>query len=161
MKLPELLAPVGSGEHLKLAILSGANSVYLSGENFGARKYAENFTVAEIREAVKYAHLHNVKVYVTVNTLIKEGELEKVSNYLLQLYEMGVDAVLIQDIGIIKIINENIPKLRIHASTQMNLHNIEGIRWASEHGIKRVLPCKAEEAETEEPALSHAGKDMN
>ena len=151
MKLPELLAPVGSGEHLKLAILSGANSVYLSGENFGARKYAENFTVAEIREAVKYAHLHNVKVYVTVNTLIKEGELEKVSNYLLQLYEMGVDAVLIQDIGIIKIINENIPKLRIHASTQMNLHNIEGIRWASEHGIKRVvLPREIEMNELKE-----------
>ena len=151
MKLPELLAPVGSGEHLKLAILSGANSVYLSGENFGARKYAENFTVAEIREAVKYAHLHNVKVYVTVNTLIKEGELEKVSNYLLELYEMGVDAVLIQDIGIIKIINENIPKLRIHASTQMNLHNIEGIRWASEHGIKRVvLPREIEMNELKE-----------
>ena len=151
MKLPELLAPVGSGEHLKLAILSGANSVYLSGENFGARKYAENFTVAEIREAVKYAHLHNVKVYVTVNTLIKEGELEKVSNYLLELYEMGVDAVLIQDIGLIKIINENIPKLRIHASTQMNLHNIEGIRWASEHGIKRVvLPREIEMNELKE-----------
>ena len=151
MKLPELLAPVGSGEHLKLAILSGANSVYLSGENFGARKYAENFTVAEIREAVKYAHLHNVKVYVTVNTLIKEGELEKVSNYLLELYEMGVDAVLIQDIGLIKIINENIPKLRIHASTQMNLHNIEGIKWASEHGIKRVvLPRETEMNELKE-----------
>lgn len=151
MKLPELLAPVGTGEHLKLAILSGANSVYLSGENFGARKYAENFTVAEIREAVKYAHLHNVKVYVTVNTLIKEGELEKVSNYLLELYEMGVDAVLIQDIGLIKIINENIPKLRIHASTQMNIHNIEGIQWASEHGIKRVvLPRETEMNELQE-----------
>ena len=151
MKLPELLAPVGSAEHLKLAILSGANSIYLSGENFGARKYAENFTVPEIREAVKYAHLHNVKVYVTVNTLIKEGELGKVSNYLLELYKMGVDAVLIQDIGLIKIINENIPKLSIHASTQMNIHNIEGIRWASEHGIKRiVLPRETEMNELKE-----------
>ena len=151
MKLPELLAPVGSGEHLKMAILSGANSIYLSGENFGARKYAENFTVAEIREAVKYAHLHNVKVYVTVNTLIKEGELEKVTNYLLELYEMGVDAVLIQDIGLIKIINENIPKLKIHASTQMNIHNIEGIKWASEHNIKRVvLPRETEMNELKE-----------
>ncbi|MBQ2962077.1 U32 family peptidase [Methanobrevibacter sp.] len=151
MKLPELLAPVGSAEHLKIAILSGANSIYLSGENFGARKYAENFTVPEIREAVKYAHLHNVKVYVTVNTLIKEGELEKVSNYLLELYKMGVDAVLIQDIGLVRIINENIPQLKIHASTQMNLHNIEGIRWASEHNIKRVvLPREMEINELKE-----------
>ena len=151
MKLPELLAPVGSGEHLKLAIMSGANSIYLSGENFGARKYAENFTLPEIREAVKYAHLHNVKVYVTVNILIKEGELERVSNYLLELYKMGVDAVLIQDIGLVKIINENIPKLPIHASTQMNLHNIEGIKWASEHGIKRVvLPREMEMNELKE-----------
>jgi len=151
MKLPELLAPVGSAEHLKLAILSGANSIYLSGENFGARKYAENFTVPEIREAVKYAHLHNVKVYVTVNILIKEGELEKVANYLLELYKMGVDAVLIQDIGPVKIINENIPELTIHASTQMNIHNIEGIKWASEHNIKRiVLPRETEMNELKE-----------
>ena len=151
MKLPELLAPVGSAEHLKLAILSGANSIYLSGENFGARKFAENFTVPEIREAVKYAHLHNVKVYVTVNILIKEGELEKVANYLLELYKIGVDAVLIQDVGLVKIINENIPKLTIHASTQMNLHNIEGIKWASEHNIKRVvLPRETEMNELKE-----------
>ena len=151
MKLPELLAPVGTGEHLKLAILSGANSIYLSGEDFGARKFAENFTVPEIREAVKYAHLHNVKVYVTANILIKEGELEKLSNYLLELYEMGVDAVLIQDIGLVKIINENIPKLKIHASTQMNIHNIEGIKWASEHNIKRiVLPREMEMNELKE-----------
>ncbi|WP_405289364.1 DUF3656 domain-containing protein [Methanobrevibacter sp.] len=151
MKLPELLAPVGSAEHLKLAILSGANSIYLSGENFGARKFAENFTVPEIREAVKYAHLHNVKVYVTVNILIKEGELEKVANYLLELYKIGVDAVLIQDVGLVKIINENIPKLAIHASTQMNLHNIEGIKWASEHNIKRVvLPRETEMNELKE-----------
>ena len=136
MKLPELLAPVGSAEHLKL---------------FGARKFAENFTVPEIREAVKYAHLHNVKVYVTVNILIKEGELEKVANYLLELYKIGVDAVLIQDVGLVKIINENIPKLTIHASTQMNLHNIEGIKWASEHNIKRVvLPREIEMNELKE-----------
>lgn len=151
MKLPELLAPVGSAEHLKLAILSGANSIYLSGENFGARKYAENFTVPEIREAVKYAHLHNVKVYVTVNILIKEGELEKVTNYLLELYKMGVDAVLIQDIGLVKIINENIPELPIHASTQMNIHNIDGVKWASKHNIKRiVLPRETELHELKE-----------
>ena len=151
MKLPELLAPVGSAEHLKTAILSGANSIYLSGENYGARNYAENFSLAEIREAIKYAHLHNVKVYVTVNTLIKEGELKKVSKYLLELYKMGVDAVLIQDIGLIHIINKHIPKLKIHASTQMNIHNIEGVEWASKHNIKRiVLPREMELKEVKE-----------
>ncbi|WP_297979714.1 U32 family peptidase [uncultured Methanobrevibacter sp.] len=151
MKLPELLAPVGSAEHLKIAILSGANSIYLSGEKYGARNYAENFSLAEIREAVKYAHLHNVKVYVTVNTLIKEGELGKISEYLLELYKIGVDAVLIQDIGLIRIINENIPMLKIHASTQMNIHNIEGVKWAHEHNIKRiVVPRELELKELEE-----------
>ena len=151
MKIPELLAPVGSAEHLKIAILSGASSIYLSGEEFGARKYAENFNIAEIREAVKYAHLYNVKVYVTVNTLIKENELGKVSKYVLQLYEIGVDAVLIQDIGLIKIIKENIPNLTIHASTQMNIHNIEGIKWAKSQGIKRVvLPREIEMNELKE-----------
>ena len=151
MKIPELLAPVGSAEHLKIAILSGASSIYLSGVEFGARKYAENFTLAEIREAVNYAHLYNVKVYVTVNTLIKENELSKVSKYLVDLYEIGVDAVLIQDIGLIKIIKENIPKLTIHASTQMNIHNIEGIKWAKSQGIKRiVLPREIEMNELKE-----------
>ena len=82
MKIPELLAPVGSMDHLKVAINSGASSVYLSGKDYGARKYAENFTLDEINEAVDIAHIHNVKVYVTVNTLIKEDELEDVLSYM-------------------------------------------------------------------------------
>lgn len=151
MKIPELLAPVGSSEHLKTVILAGASSIYLSGKEFGARKYAENFNIAEIREAVKFAHLYNVKVYVTVNTLIKENELSKVSKYLLDLYEIGVDAVLVQDIGLVNIINENIPKLTIHASTQMNIHNKDGIDWAKKHNIKRiVLPRETEMHELKE-----------
>ena len=146
MNIPELLAPVGSSEHLKTAILSGASSIYLSGEEFGARKYAENFNLAEIREAVKYAHFYNVKVYVTVNILIKEHEMKKVSEYVLELYKMGVDAVLVQDIGLVKTIHENIPDLPVHASTQMNIHNIEGIDWAYRHGIKRiVLPMNTQD----------------
>lgn len=156
MKLPELLAPVGSAEHLKTAILSGANSIYLSGEKYGARKYAENFSLAEIREAVKYAHLHNVKVYVTVNTLIKEGELRKVSEYLLELYKMGVDAVLIQDIGLVNIINKYIPKLKIHASTQMNIHNTEGVKWAFEHNIKRIVLAREVELEELREIIEYA-----
>ena len=93
MRIPELLAPVGSMEHLKVAINAGASSVYLSGKNYGARKFAENFTLDEIGEAVNIAHMHNVKVYITVNTLIKEDELESVVDYLSKLYAIGVDAV--------------------------------------------------------------------
>ncbi|MEE3490754.1 MAG: peptidase U32 family protein, partial [Methanobrevibacter sp.] len=111
MRIPELLAPVGSMDHLKVAINAGASSVYLSGKNYGARKFAENFTIDEIREAVDIAHLHNVKVYITVNTLIKEDELENVMNYLAKLYSIGVDAVLIQDLGLIELINEHLPNL--------------------------------------------------
>lgn len=156
MNIPELLAPVGSSEHLKTAILSGASSIYLSGEEFGARKYAENFNMAEIREAVKYAHFYNVKVYVTVNTLIKEQELKKVSEYVLELYKMGVDAILVQDIGLVKIVHENIPDLALHASTQMNIHNVEGIDWAYRHGIKRiVLPRETKLKELKE-LVNHA-----
>ena len=141
MKIPELLAPVGSIEHVKIAIFSGASSIYLSGKKFGARQYAENLSFKEIKEAVKFAHLYNVKVYVTVNTLIKEKELLDVLEYVLNLYKIGVDAVLVQDIGIIKLIRQIIPNLAIHSSTQMNIQNKEGIKWAVANGIKRlVLP---------------------
>ncbi|OWT33216.1 hypothetical protein BGI41_03515 [Methanobrevibacter sp. 87.7] len=139
MKIPELLAPVGNMNHLKLAAYNGASSIYLSGKEFGARKYAENFNIEEIKEAVKFAHLYNMKVYVTVNILIKESEIKQVINYLIDLYQIGVDAVLVQDIGLIKIIHEIIPNLRIHASTQLNIHNIEGVDWAKSQGIKRIV----------------------
>ena len=101
MRIPELLAPVGSMDHLKVAINAGASSIYLSGKEYGARRFAENFTLNEISEAVNTAHLHNVKVYVTVNTLIKEDELQDVMNYLSNLYSIGVDAVLVQDLGLV------------------------------------------------------------
>ena len=139
MKIPELLAPVGSMDHLKVAINSGASSVYLSGKDYGARKYAENFTLDEINEAVDIAHIHNVKVYVTVNTLIKEDELEDVINYLSKLYAIGVDAVLVQDLGLIELINTHIPKLKIHASTQMTLENQVKLDYIGKKGIKRVV----------------------
>ena len=139
MKIPELLAPVGSIEHLKVAIFSGASSIYLSGKKFGARQYADNLSLKEIKEAIKFAHLYNVKVYVTVNTLIKEEELLEVMEYLLDLYKIGVDGVLIQDIGFVKLIREIIPNLAIHSSTQMNIQNKEGIKWAVANGIKRVV----------------------
>ena len=150
MRIPELLAPVGSVEHLKIAINAGASSVYLSGKNYGARKFAENFTLNEIHEAVKLAHLHNVRVYVTVNTLIKESEIESVLNYLNELYAIGVDAVLIQDLGLIDLINTHIPKLKIHASTQLTCENQRKIDYLESKNVKRVvLPREMRKEEIE------------
>jgi len=139
MRIPELLAPVGSMEHLKVAINTGASSVYLSGKDYGARKFAQNFTLDEINEAVNTAHLHNVKVYVTVNTLIKQDELEDVINYLAKLYSIGVDAVLIQDLGLVELINRHLPNLKIHASTQMTCENQLKLDYLESKGIKRVV----------------------
>ena len=150
MRIPELLAPVGSMEHLKIAINAGASSVYLSGKNYGARKFAENFTLNEIHDAVKLAHLHNVRVYVTVNTLIKESEIESVLNYLNELYAIGVDAVLVQDLGLIELINTYIPKLKIHASTQLTCENQRKIDYLESKNVKRVvLPREMRKEEIE------------
>ncbi|MGX8694205.1 MAG: DUF3656 domain-containing U32 family peptidase [Methanobrevibacter sp.] len=139
MRIPELLAPVGSMEHLKVAINAGASSVYLSGKNYGARKYAANFTLDEINDAVNIAHLHNVRVYVTVNTLIKQDELEDVINYLSNLYAIGVDAVLVQDLGLVDLINRHLPDLKVHASTQMTCENQLKLDYLESKGIKRVV----------------------
>ena len=139
MRIPELLAPVGSMNHLKVAINAGASAVYLSGKNYGARKYAENFTIEEIEDAVNTAHLHNVKVYVTANTLIRENELERVINYLSKLYSIGVDAVLIQDLGLVELIGKYLPNLKIHASTQMTCENQSKLDYLESKGIRRVV----------------------
>ena len=139
MRIPELLAPVASMDHLKVAINAGASSVYLSGKKYGARKFAQNFSLNEIHDAVNIAHLHNVKVYVTVNTLIKEDEVKDVINYLATLHSIGVDAVLVQDLGLIELINKHIPDLKIHASTQMNIENQLKLDYIENKGIKRVV----------------------
>ncbi|WP_405314950.1 DUF3656 domain-containing protein [Methanobrevibacter sp.] len=139
MRIPELLAPVGSKEHLKVAINAGASAVYLSGKNYGARKFADNFTLDEIEDAINTAHMHNVKVYVTVNTIIKESELENVMNYLSRLYSMGADAVLVQDLGLIELINKHLPNLKIHASTQLTCENQLKLNYLEGKGVKRVV----------------------
>ena len=139
MRIPELLAPVGSMKHLKVAINAGASSIYLSAKNYGARKFPENFNIDEIEKAIDFAHLHNVKVYVTVNTLIKEREIKDVLNYLSKLYSLGVDAVIIQDLGLIELINKYLPDLKIHASTQMNIENQSKIDFLESKNVKRVI----------------------
>ena len=138
-KIPELLAPAGSMDALKAAVNAGADAVYLAGKRFGARHYAANFNDEEIKEAVDFAHAREVKVYVTVNILIKDSELKEIVKYLIFLYETGVDAILVQDVGVASLARKIVPDLNIHASTQMTIHNSEGVKWASKMGFKRVV----------------------
>ncbi|MCK8519690.1 DUF3656 domain-containing U32 family peptidase [Methanoculleus sp. 7T] len=136
---PELLAPAGSPEALAAAVAAGADAVYLAGRRFGARRYAANFSDEELRSAVDYAHIRGVKVYVTVNTLVRDAELPDVVRYLVRLYETGVDAVLVQDIGVASLAREVVPDLPLHASTQMTIHNREGVARAAREGFSRVV----------------------
>lgn len=135
----ELLCPVGNKEMLYQAIHNGADAVYLSGINYGARRFANNFTDEELVSAIKYSHLYGVKVYVTVNTLIYESELDDVLKYIEFLYLNGADAVIMQDIGLISITRKIFPKLEIHASTQCHNHNEEIIKLWKSLGVKRVV----------------------
>lgn len=139
MKKVELLSPAGNMKCLKYAIANGADAVYISGKNFGARKYAENFTKEEIKEAIKYAHIYQVKIYITINTLIEESEKEDFLNYVKYIHENNVDAVIMQDIGMIKLVHEIFPNLEIHASTQTHCHNEETIKFLKSLGVSRVV----------------------
>lgn len=139
MVLSELLAPAGSYDVLVIAVNAGADAVYFAGQNYGARAFAKNFTLEEIEKAVTYAHLNNVKVHVTVNTLVNNFEIIDVIHYLFKLYQMGVDAVIVQDFGIIQLLKTLIPDLEVHASTQMALSNYTAIKWAYENNIKRIV----------------------
>ncbi len=135
----EILAPGGSLACIKTAIDSGADAVYFAGQNFGARTNAVNLTNEEITEAVSYAHIRGAKLYVTVNTLIGEDSLESVYEFIKFCYISGIDAVIVQDFGIVNMIKTYFPDMKIHASTQMTVHNIEGVLKASEMGIDRVV----------------------
>jgi len=138
-KLPELLAPAGSPEAFRAAVAAGADAIYLSGKQFGARKFAPNFTDEQIEESIAYAHARGVRVYVTVNTLIHDRELRQAVDYLIRLWSIGVDAVLIQDMGLAALAHEFVPDLTLHASTQMTIHNAAGVRWAGKQGFSRVV----------------------
>ncbi len=139
MKKIELLAPAGNFECLVAAVQSGADAIYLSGKNFGARSFAENFDLEELERAVDYCHLREVKVYVTVNTLVSNAEIDELCNYLKFLNKIGADGIIVQDIGIVNIAAEIVPSLPIHASTQMTVHNAEGVKLLEKLGIKRVV----------------------
>jgi putative protease len=137
--LVELLAPAGSREALIAAVESGANAVYLAGSMFGARAYASNFDEEGMRAAIRFAHLRGVLINVTVNTIVGDEELPALRDYLKFLYEAGADAVLVQDLGVARIARETVPKLPLHASTQMTVHSLEGVLALQELGFSRVV----------------------
>ena len=138
----ELLAPAGNLEIFKGVIESGADAVYVGGSMFGARAYANNFTEEELLEAIDFAHLRGVKVYLTVNTLIKNSEFSKLYDYLLVYYKRGIDAVIVQDIGVVKAIHEYFPSMEIHTSTQMTVTGADGVRFLSQFGVTRVVMAR-------------------
>ena len=135
----ELLAPAGNMETLKAAVQNGADAVYIGGKMYGARAFANNFTLDEIKTALKYCHLYSVKLYVTANTVIFENEIEDFLDYMKFLYESGVDAVIMQDLGMISLVRKLIPDLEIHASTQINVHNDESLFFLKNMGVKRAV----------------------
>ena len=138
-KIPELLAPAGSPAAFRAAVAAGADAVYLGGKEFGARRYARNFSLPEIGDAVRFAHARGVRVYVTVNILVHDRELPDACRYLLDLYAIGVDAVLVQDPGLAAFAREVVPGLPLHASTQMTICSADGVRWAAGQGFSRVV----------------------
>lgn len=139
MRIPEILAPAGSFEALRAAVWAGADAVYLGGQAFNARANAANFGSEELREALVLAHRAGVKVYVTVNTLLKEPELPEALNFLGQLYNMGVDAVIVQDLGLATAARTVLPGLELHASTQCTTASLAGARAMADIGFSRVV----------------------
>lgn len=139
MKVPELLSPVGDLECLKAAVQNGANTVYLGASSFNARARATNFNNENLKEAILYAKLRNVKVNLTLNTLLKENELNEAISLAVFAYNCGVDAIIIQDLGLAKFLHTNYPEITLHASTQMTVHNLEGVKQLEAFGFKRVV----------------------
>lgn len=139
MKKIEVLAPAGSMESLIAAVNNGADAIYLGGNRFSARAYASNFDDDNMKKAVDYAHIYNVKVYVTINTILKDEEIKEAADYAGFLYKIGVDALIIQDTGLIDILRKTYPDFELHASTQMTIHNPEGAVYFNKKGLKRIV----------------------
>ena len=141
-RLPELLAPAGDMECLYAAVAAGADAIYVGGKRFGARAFAKNFEINELASAVRYCHLHDVKLYVTLNTLIEDKEMRDAVEYAAELYRIGVDALIVADVGVMSAIRRCVPSLELHASTQMSLHNTPGVDAAAELGASRAVVAR-------------------
>lgn len=142
VKRVELLAPCGSYESFLAAVNAGADAVYLGGKAFGARAYAENFSEEELVSAIRQAHIFGIKVYLTVNTLIKEQEFSELYEYLLPFYEAGLDGVIVQDMGVLSFLKQEFPELKLHASTQMTITGTYGAAFLKELGCGRIVPAR-------------------
>lgn len=142
MSKPELLAPAGSREALVAAVQNGADAVYLGGQQFNARRSADNFNEQELVEVIQYAHARGVKVYVTVNILLADTELKEAVRFLHFIYNAGADAAIVQDLGLVKLAKQVIPELNLHASTQMTAHNTPGVQFLKEAGLKRIVMAR-------------------
>ena len=138
----EVLAPAGTYECFRAAINAGADAVYLGGSMFGARAFAGNFEEAELIKAIRTAHLYGRKVYLTVNTLLRNDELEKLVQYVKPYYEEGLDAVIVQDYGVFAVLREAFPGLDLHASTQMTITGKYGAQLLKDMGAARVVPAR-------------------
>lgn len=138
----ELLSPAGDFETLKQAVFNGCDAIYLGGKKFGARKFASNFDNEEIVKAIKFCHLYGVKIYVTVNTVIFDNEVDEFLEYVTFLHKSGVDAVIMQDLGMISLVRYVLPNLEIHASTQAHTHNINQIKLLEELGVSRIVTAR-------------------
>lgn len=141
-RLPELLCPAGNMECLYAAVAAGADAVYVGGVRFGARAYARNFDIDELTRAVSYCHLRGVKLYVTLNTLIEDVEMRDALEYAVSLYRIGVDALIVADLGVVREIRKLLPDFELHASTQMSVHNTRGAEEAARMGCSRVVPAR-------------------
>ena len=135
----KLLAPAGNMESLKMAIFNGADEVYLGINSFNARNNVESFTIDTLKQAVDFAHLFVVRVFLAINILFTDQELQSALDTVVKAYNMGVDAFIVQDLGLAKIICENYPEIELHASTQMGIHNLEGVKFIEQFGFKRVV----------------------
>ena len=138
----EILAPAGSYESFHAAIVAGADAVYAGGAKFGARAFAENFNEEQLLKAIDYAHLHQRKIYLTVNTLLKDSEIAQLPQYLEPLYRGGLDAVIVQDMGVLQVVRQYFPDMDIHASTQMTITGADGAQFLKENGAVRVVPAR-------------------
>ena len=135
----ELLAPAGTPEALKAAVETGANAVYLAGNHFGARAYAGNFNEDDLKKAVTFAHMRDVRVHVTVNTIVNDDEMSTLAEYLKFLLKINVDAILVQDLGVASLAMQVVPEMSLHASTQMTVHSLEGVKALERLGFERVV----------------------
>ena len=157
MKKIELLAPAGNMKCLHAAVEAGCDAVYLSGNCFGARAFAKNFSDCELVEAINYCHLYGVRVYVTVNTLLYEDEVDDFIKYIDFIHKNNVDAIIIQDLGMFDLVRKTFPNLEIHSSTQMHIHNLDGTQLMEKLGAKRVVLAR----ETSIEQIKHIKENSN